>query len=659
MELFSGLRRLLGRRNRTGSRGLSIETEKVFEGQPPQYTEKWYRHGFLEDYSDTETAQFSFFTTKLDSVIHASSINSLALIYGPLHALLDSGEHDGIWWLDITDPSDGDIELLSRLFDIHPLTTEDIKIRETREKIEIFGPYYFLSLRPPQQAEDTPGTRTSGCNVYAIVFREGVLSFTFGSSPHTSHVRSRIKDHQNHLFLTSDWISYALIDDIVDGFAPLINRVEASVETMEDSISITRPDDIGLALKQIYTSRRQVLQIRQLLNDKTDVLRCFARHCEALGSTSEVISYLSDIQDHVLTMVSNLANSEQRLSRSQDKYLSQLSFDSSRMRNQIVASLSRLTVIASCIVPMQVITGLFGMNVMVPGKSSQGLDTTCTMDFVSTHHHDTYPFIAQSTHHNHKVLITGASRGIGLATAHSFARAGAPSIAIASRGPLDTVEAALLSTAKEAGHPPPTILKLALDVSDEASVAAAAAEVAAKFGHIDILINNAGTSETWVPLAESDPADWWGCWEVNVKGVYLVMRAFIPLLRKGTQKTIVNVSSIGALHVLPGASAYQTGKFAVLRLTEFVMAEYAGEGMLAYAIHPGAVPTELALGVKALDGLLNDTAELAGDAMSWLTQERREWLGGRYVSVTWDMEELLQKREEIVREDKLKMRLAV
>ncbi|EAW09070.1 magnesium transporter CorA family protein [Aspergillus clavatus NRRL 1] len=366
MGPLAGLRQLLAARSASWH-GLCAEREreKAFTIPPPE-VEKAYND------PESETAQFSFFTTQLDSVLFAPSLNSLALVYGPLHSLLDGGEHDGLWWLDVADASDGDIELLARLFDIHPLTTEDIRIRETREKIELFGPYYFVSLRPPQQAEETASPRTA-CNVYAIVFRQGVLSFTFRSRRHTDHVRGRIKDHRSHLALTSDWICYALIDDIVDGFAPLINQVEGCVETMEDSVSITRPDDIGLALQQIYKTRRQVQQIRQLLNDKTDVIRCFARHCDILGSTIQVVSYLSDIQDHVLTMVSNLAHSEQRLSRSQDKYLGQLSFDSTRMRNQIVATLSRLTVIASCIVPMQVITGLFGMNVTVPGKNSSGL----------------------------------------------------------------------------------------------------------------------------------------------------------------------------------------------------------------------------------------------------------------------------------------------
>ncbi|KAL4912684.1 hypothetical protein BDW62DRAFT_194065 [Aspergillus aurantiobrunneus] len=322
----------------------------------------------------SEPTQLTFFSSQLDSCLQAPSLDALKALYEPLSPLLEDGTYGGLWWLDVTAPSEDDIETLSRIFNLHPLTTEDIKIRENREKIEAFGPYYFLSLRPARQVDTHEGARTSAVNVYAVVFRDGVLSFSMGSNPHVGHVRSRIKEHQSHLYLTSDWICYALIDDIVDGFAPFISQVESGVDTVEDSVSITRPDDIGLALQQIYRCRKEVLHIRQLLNDKTDVIRCFARHCDAFGaSSSQVTLYLSDIQDHVLTMMGNLDAAEQMLSRGQSKYLSQLSFDSTRMRNQISHALSRLTVIAGIVVPLQFVTGLFGMNVTVPAQESDTL----------------------------------------------------------------------------------------------------------------------------------------------------------------------------------------------------------------------------------------------------------------------------------------------
>ncbi|KAL5337219.1 hypothetical protein BJX70DRAFT_389417 [Aspergillus crustosus] len=325
-------------------------------------------------YTPSEKTQISFFSSQLDSCLQASSIDDLKALYEPLCPLFEDGTYGGLWWLDVTAPLEEDIDDLSRIFNLHPLTTEDIKTRETREKIELFGPYYFLSLRPPRQAETHDGVRTAPINVYAVVFRDGVLSFSLGSNPHAAHVRSRIKEHQSHLYLTSDWICYALIDDIVDGFAPFITQVEGGVDIVEDSVSITRPDDLGLALQQIYKYRKEVLHIRQLLNDKTDVIRCFARHCDAFASSSsQVTLYLSDIQDHVLTMISNLDAAEQMLSRGQSKYLSQLSFDSTRMRNQIMHALSRLTVIAGIIVPLQFVTGLFGMNVAVPAQGSTSL----------------------------------------------------------------------------------------------------------------------------------------------------------------------------------------------------------------------------------------------------------------------------------------------
>ncbi|KAK9482359.1 hypothetical protein V1527DRAFT_21182 [Lipomyces starkeyi] len=283
--------------------------------------------------------------------------------------------------------------------------------------------------------------------------------------------------------------------------------------------------------------------------------------------------------------------------------------------------------------------------------------------FTSTTHHDTYPAIDPKTKSDQRgraVLITGASKGIGRATAVSFAKAGAAAIVIAARSNLDDVEKDVLAAAEEAGHSAPQVVKLQLDVTDEASVGSAVSQTEKQVGRLDVLINNAGYLENWKPVADSDPSEWWLSWEINLRGVYLMTRAFLPLMLKGGQKIIVNVSSIGAHYSRYGASAYQTAKFALLRFTEFVASEYESQGIVTYALHPGGVPTELALGMpEPMHSLLVDRPQLAADTITWLTQERREWLMGRYISSNWDLPELMSKQEEIVNGDKLKMRMVV
>jgi NAD(P)-dependent dehydrogenase (short-subunit alcohol dehydrogenase family) len=280
-------------------------------------------------------------------------------------------------------------------------------------------------------------------------------------------------------------------------------------------------------------------------------------------------------------------------------------------------------------------------------------------NFISIEHHDTYPAIAQSNHQGRTVLITGASKGIGRATAISFAKSGVANIIIAARSSLEEVEKSILSAVPSSSSPP-QILKLQLDITSESSVSSAATTVKDKFGHLDVLVNNAGYLEEWNRIAESDPIEWWKSWDVNIKGVYLMTRAFLPLLLLGNSKTIVNVSSIGGHNIRHGASAYQGTKFALFRFTEFTSVEYSDQGIIAFAIHPGAVPTELAMNMPDhLHSLLIDKPELAADTIAWLTQDRKEWLSGRYVSVCWDMPEFISKQEEILEGDKLKMRIVV
>jgi NAD(P)-dependent dehydrogenase (short-subunit alcohol dehydrogenase family) len=104
-------------------------------------------------------------------------------------------------------------------------------------------------------------------------------------------------------------------------------------------------------------------------------------------------------------------------------------------------------------------------------------------------------------------------------------------------------------------------------------------------------------------IGDSSPEDWWETWNVNLRGPYLVTRAFLPLLLKGGDKTLVATSSVGAHLTNQGMSAYQTSKLAVLRLMEFVQAEYAEKGILAFAIHPGNVVTDIVGGSEGVENM--------------------------------------------------------
>ena len=121
------------------------------------------------------------------------------------------------------------------------------------------------------------------------------------------------------------------------------------------------------------------------------------------------------------------------------------------------------------------------------------------------------------------------------------------------------------------------------------------------------------------------------------------------------------MSSVGAHLIGPGFSAYQPSKLALVRFTEFLQAEYAAQGLTAVSIHPGNVETGILAPIggvpKGLEHVVVETPELAADTVIFLTTGERRWLGGRYVNVTWDMPQLMEKEEEIVEGDKLKVRL--
>ncbi|CRK48507.1 hypothetical protein BN1723_008047 [Verticillium longisporum] len=315
--------------------------------------------------------RFSFFSSAWESTIHAQDFGDLVLPGEDVRGLfaLPPNESDGVWWLNVNNPTKEEVQAICKAFGIHPLTIEDITTQEAREKIELFPSYYFASFRSFQTVEEDDGQEYEPFNIYVVVFREGTLSFSFQPNAHASHVRKRIALLKDYVALSSDWICYAMIDDIVDCFAPIIRKIELEADSIEDEVFVIREGDSSVFLRSIGRVRKNCMALMRLLGGKADVLRGFTKRCNEnykVTPRMDIGLYLGDIQDHVVTMVTNLGHFEKILSRSHSNYLAQLSINNIAQGTDTNRVLSKITFLASILVPMNLVSGLFGMNVRVP-----------------------------------------------------------------------------------------------------------------------------------------------------------------------------------------------------------------------------------------------------------------------------------------------------
>jgi NAD(P)-dependent dehydrogenase (short-subunit alcohol dehydrogenase family) len=190
-------------------------------------------------------------------------------------------------------------------------------------------------------------------------------------------------------------------------------------------------------------------------------------------------------------------------------------------------------------------------------------------------------------------IVTGASKGIGAATARHLAAQGARVVLAArSAAAIETVAAEIAAAGGAA-------LAVPCDVAEPAAVAALIGRTVEHFGGPDLLVNNAAVIEPIGHLADTDAGAWGDGLDINVKGVYYAIRAVIPpMLAKGAG-TIVNISSGAATNALEGWSLYCASKAAVLSLTRSVHKEYGERGITCVGLSPGTVATDMQRQIKA------------------------------------------------------------
>jgi len=263
------------------------------------------------------------------------------------------------------------------------------------------------------------------------------------------------------------------------------------------------------------------------------------------------------------------------------------------------------------------------------------------------------------------VLVTGGGRGLGRAFARSLAAAGS-AVALIARS-----ESELAETAAEIGEAGGTAIPFTADVADYTAAGGIVDQVERRLGPVNLLVNNAGVATAIGPVSETEPRDWWRCFEVNLLGPYLFARAVLPGMIALGRGRIINVASGAGLAPIPNLSGYVTSKAALIRFTEVLAKEVREHGISVFGIEPGTVRTSMAEQVlespeaqrwmpwfKAIFDQGRDVPpDLAAGLILTLASGEADELTGCFVDITDDAAEMVRQAERIRREGLYSLRL--
>jgi NAD(P)-dependent dehydrogenase (short-subunit alcohol dehydrogenase family) len=262
-------------------------------------------------------------------------------------------------------------------------------------------------------------------------------------------------------------------------------------------------------------------------------------------------------------------------------------------------------------------------------------------------------------------IVTGGGRGIGRAIALALAKAGTD-VAVAARSTDQLAETvALIEKTGGCGMSVPT------DVTDQNAVERMVRKVAKRFGPVDLLVNNAGVGGPAGPMWEIDPDAWWQCMEVNLRGSYFCSRAVLPSMIARGQGRIVIVTSGAGNWGTPYNAAYCISKCALTRFSEILASETKDHAISVFSIHPGFVRTAIiekvaasSSDVKWVKVLRKALArgrvvppERAAELTLFLASGQADALSGCYFSIGDDVEEMVERAEEIQKNQLYTLRL--
>ena len=264
--------------------------------------------------------------------------------------VLESGE--GTLWVDIDAEVPEQHALLKQLFRFHPLSIEDTQNPNSRVKCEEYPGYLFVIARAVQFDESTADPYDlDTANVCFFLGPNFLVTTHLERVPSVERMLARCSEMPDVLLRGAGRTLHAILDETVDAYFPILDRVDEFVDLIEERVFVAYDDE---ATRDIFAVKRLVLSLKRHLSPMRDVLNLLTnRPTELL--TPNVQVYFRDVYDHVLRLNDGLDTYRELLSSTMDSYLTQVS-------NALSRATKRLSVVATITLPFVIMSGMWGMN---------------------------------------------------------------------------------------------------------------------------------------------------------------------------------------------------------------------------------------------------------------------------------------------------------
>lgn len=262
-------------------------------------------------------------------------------------ALLNAETSKEPYWIDINMPKEEDLQLLKEHFNFHPITIEDCTEKVKRSKIHDYMNYHFITIT-------SSGDLAKGVfpykNIHIFLNKNFLITIHYNENKIIKRLFNELKKESDFFSNGTDFIMYRIFDEIVDGYFILTDKLENQIDLLEDK-AMNSP--VQETVSEIMRTKKTVMKLRRIVSPIREVLNTLLRHDNIICETNRV--YYSDLYDHILRIYDYIESEQEMITSCLELYSSQLS-------NSMNKVMKFLTIITTIMMPLTIITGLYGMN---------------------------------------------------------------------------------------------------------------------------------------------------------------------------------------------------------------------------------------------------------------------------------------------------------